>query len=199
MLKSHSGIRPNPVGDWPQIDPTSFVDPSAQIMGNVSIGPKVYVGPQTVIRADEVDSHGKVYPVVIKEDSFIQDGVIIHARSGTSVTIGPGANIAHGVIIHGPGEIGKGCFVALGAAIYSATLEEEVWIGIGSVVMRATIHSHTMIPAGSIIRSGSDIRQFRLTNEKEEEYKRHVFEASGALRDGYLKLYSKGVAEKGSG
>jgi hypothetical protein len=34
------GIRPNPLGDWPQIDPTAFVDPSAQIMGNVQIGPK---------------------------------------------------------------------------------------------------------------------------------------------------------------
>jgi len=199
MLKSHSGIRPNPVGDWPQIDSASFVDPSAQIMGNVRIGPKVYVGPQTVIRADEVDSHGKVSPVVIEEKAFIQDGVIIHARSGTSVTIGTGSNIAHGVIIHGPCEIGKGCFVALKAAIYRSTLEEEVWVGIGSVVMRTTIPSHTMIPAGSIIRSGSDIRQFRLTNVKEEEYKRHICEASDALRDGYLELYSKGVSEKGSG
>ena len=198
MLKSHNGIRPNPVGDWPQIDSTSFVDPSAQIIGNVRIGPKVYVGPQAVIRADEVDSHGKVHPLVIKEGSLIQDGVIIHARAGSSMPIGPSANLAHGVIIHGPCEIGKGCFVALRAAIYSSTLEEEVWIGIGSVVMRTTISSHTMIPAGSIIRSSSDISQFRLTNVKEEEYKRHVFEASGALRDGYLELYSKGVPEKGS-
>jgi carbonic anhydrase/acetyltransferase-like protein (isoleucine patch superfamily) len=198
MLKSHSGIRPNPVGDWPQIDSTSFVDPSAQIIGNVRIGPKVYVGPQAVIRADEVDSHGKVHPLIIKEESLIQDGVIIHARAGSSMPIGPGANIAHGVIIHGPCEIGKGCFVALRAAIYSSTLEEEVWIGIGSVVMRTTISSHTMIPAGSIIRSGSDISQFRITNVKEEEYKRHVFETSGALRDGYLELYSKGMPEKGS-
>lgn len=55
-----------------------------------------------------------------------------------------------------------------------------------------------MIPAGSIIRSGSDISQFRLTNVKEEEYKRHIFEASGTLRDGYLELYSEGVPEKGS-
>jgi carbonic anhydrase/acetyltransferase-like protein (isoleucine patch superfamily) len=197
MLKSHSGIRPNPVGDWPQIDPASFVDPSAQIMGNVHIGPKVYVGPQAVIRADEVDSDGKVSPLVIKEESLIQDGVIIHARAGSTMPIGPGANIAHGVIIHGPCEIGKGCFVALRAAIYSSTLEEEVWVGIGSVVMRAAIPSHTMIPAGSIIRSGSDISQFRLTNVKEDEYKRRVFEITGTLRDGYLELYRKGMSEKG--
>jgi carbonic anhydrase/acetyltransferase-like protein (isoleucine patch superfamily) len=136
--------------------------------------------------------------MIIKEGSLIQDGVIIHARAGSSMPIGPGANIAHGAIIHGPCEIGKGCFIALRVAIYSSTLEEEVWIGIGSVVMRTTIPSHTMIPAGSIIRSGSHISQFRLTNAKEEEYKKHVFEASGELRDSYLKLYSKGVPEKGS-
>jgi carbonic anhydrase/acetyltransferase-like protein (isoleucine patch superfamily) len=87
--------------------------------------------------------------------------------------------------------------VALRAAIYSSTLEEEVWVGIGSVVMRAAIPSHTMIPAGSIIRSGSDISQFRLTNVKEDEYKRRVFEITGTLRDGYLELYRKGMSEKG--
>lgn len=196
MLESHRGIRPNPAGDWPRIDPSSFVDPSAQVLGNVHIGPKVFVGPQAVIRADEMDDDGKVGPLVIREGTVIQDGVIIHARAGTSLTIGPEANIAHGVVIHGPCEIGKGCFLALRAVIYNSTLEEEVWIGIGAVVMRATVPSHTMIPAGSIIRSGSDVSQFRLTNAKEEEYKRRVFETSGALRDTYLKLCKKGVAKE---
>ncbi len=191
-----SGIRPNPIGDWPKIDPTAFVDPSAQIMGNVHIGPRVYVGPQTVIRADEVDREGKVHPVIIEEESYIQDGVIIHARAGTMVKIGTSANIAHGVIIHGPCEVGAGCFIALRAAIYSSTLEDEVWVGIGAIITRSTIPSHTMIPAGALIRSSSDISQFRLTNIKEQEYKKSVFEASAALRDGYIELYSKGFPEK---
>src|SRR5512133_1283821 len=55
-----TGIRPNPVGDRPQVDPTAFVDPSAQVMGKVIIGPRVYVGPLSVIRADEVDEKGVV-------------------------------------------------------------------------------------------------------------------------------------------
>jgi len=146
--KPHSGIRQNPTGDWPKIDASAFVDPSSQIMGNVHIGPNVYVGPLSVIRADEVDSEGKVYPVIIEEGSLIQDGVIIHARAGTMVKIGPRANIAHGVIIHGPCEIQQDCFLALRAAIYNSTLEEGVWVGIGTIIMRTTIPSHTMIPAG---------------------------------------------------
>jgi hypothetical protein len=32
----------------------------------------------------------------------------------------------------------------------------------------------------------------------EEEYKRRFFKGSGALRDGYFELYSKGGFERGS-
>jgi carbonic anhydrase/acetyltransferase-like protein (isoleucine patch superfamily) len=187
---SQSGIRPNFFGDWPKIDPAAFVDPSAQVLGNVHIGPDVYVGPLTVIRADEPDPDGKVHPVIIEGGSYVQDGVIIHAREGTEVRIGSSTNLAHGVIIHGPCVIGQGCFLALRATVYNSTLEEAVWVGIGAIIMRATIPSHTMIPAGSVIRSKYDVRNYRLTTEKEMEYQKDVFRASAALRDGYKKFFS---------
>ena len=190
------GIRPNPRGDWPRIDPTAFVDPSAQIMGNVHLGPRVYVGPQTVIRADEVGPDGTVQPVVIEEESYIQDGVIIHSRGGSTVRIGGRSNIAHGVIIHGPADIGRSCFIALRASIYASTLEDECWIGLGAVIMRATVPSHTMVPAGAMIRSGSDIRGYRFTNVKEQEYFDAVVEASAEARDGYLTLYKDGIPKR---
>ena len=190
----HHGIRPNPAGDWPRIDPTAFVDPSAQIIGNVHIGPKVYVACQAVIRADEADKDGNVHPVVIEAETNIQDGVIIHSRGGTSVRIGPRASVAHGAVIHGPCTIGEGCFVALRVVLYNATLEDGVWVGIGSIIMRATVPSHTMIPAGSVIRTASDVRNFRITNEKEEKYQANVFFAANALREGYLGLYSSSAS-----
>lgn len=195
MRAVQPGIRPNFVGDWPKIDPAAFVDLSAQIMGNVHIGPDVYVGPLTVIRADEPDSNGKVHPVVIEAGSYVQDGVIIHAREGTEVRIGSGTNLAHGVIIHGPCAIGEGCFLALRATVYQSTLEEGVWVGIGSIIMRATVPSHTMIPAGSVVRSNNDVRNFRLTNVKEIDYQESVFKASAALRDGYKKTLSNGKSK----
>lgn len=186
-----NGVRPNPVGDWPKIDPTAFVDPSAQIMGNVVIGARVYVGPLSVIRADEVDEKGRVHPVIVAEDACVQDGVVIHGRSGSEVTIGPRSNISHGVIVHGPASIKSDCFVAIRAVVYDSVLEESVWVGVGSVIMRATIPANTWVPAGSIIRSDQETKQFRLINLKEEKYKKGVYDASAALRDGYLKLYSK--------
>lgn len=186
-----TGIRPNPVGDRPQIDPTAFVDPSAQIMGKVIIGPRVYVGPLSVIRADEVDEKGVVHPVVIEEDACIQDGVVIHGRAGTEVRIGARCNISHGVVVHGPATIKADSFVAIRAVVYDSVLEESVWVGVGSVVMRTTVPANTWIPAGSIIRSDHDTKQFRLIDLKETKYKKGVYDASASLRDGYLKLYPK--------
>jgi len=189
-LASQTGIRPNFLGDWPKIDPAAFVDPSAQILGNVHIGPDVYVGPLSVIRADEPGPDGKVHPVIIEGGSYVQDGVIIHAREGTEVRIGSGTNLAHGVIIHGPCVIGEGCFLALRVTVYNSTLEEAVWVGVGAIIMRATIPSRMMIPAGSVIHSKYDVRNYRVTNEKEIEYQKDVFRASAALRDGYRQYFS---------
>jgi len=186
-----NGIRPNPVGDLPKIDPTAFVDPSAQIMGNVVIGPRVYVGPLSVIRADELDETGKVHPVIIEEDACVQDGVVIHGRAGTVLTIGRRCNISHGVVVHGPATIKADSFVAIRAVVYDSILEESVWVGVGSVVMRTTVPANTWIPAGSIIRADHDTKQFRLIDLKEEKYKKGVYDASASLRDGYLTLYSE--------
>jgi carbonic anhydrase/acetyltransferase-like protein (isoleucine patch superfamily) len=184
-----TGIRPNPAGNSPKIDPTAFVDPSAQIMGNVVIGPRVYVGPLSVIRADEIGPDGKVHPVIIEDGACIQDGVVIHGRSGTVVQIGPKANISHGVIIHGPTTIKSDCFLAIRAVVYNSILEESVWVGVGSIIMSTTVPANTWIPAGSIIRSDQDTRSFRLTNLKEQKYKKDVFDASATLRETYLKMY----------
>ena len=191
MQKSipETGIRPNPAGDWPKIDPTAFVDSSAQIMGNVIIGPRVYVGPMSVIRADEIGQDGKVHPVIIEDGTCVQDGVIIHGRSGTVVQIGKDANISHGVIIHGPTTVKNDCFLAIRAVVYDSVLEESVWVGVGAIIMRTKVPANTWVPAGAIIRSDQDTRSFRLTNLKEQKYKKRVFDASTTLRETYLKMY----------
>jgi hypothetical protein len=61
--------------------------------------------------------------------------------------------------------------------------------------MRATIPSYTMIPAGSVIRSKYDVKNYRLTNEKEIEYQKNVFKSSAALRDGYKKFFRAGKSK----
>lgn len=186
-MNGSKNIRPNLAGDHPQIHPLALIDPSAQIIGNVRIGKDVFVGPLTVIRSDERGPDGKVAPIVIGEEVNIQDGVIIHSHGGALVTIGARTSVSHGAAIHGPCEIGEGCFLAMRSTIYSATLEAGVWLGMNALVMRTKIPSHYYIPAGSVIRSGSDLFGLRVVSQKEDRYMKDVLKAANRLREDYFK------------
>ena len=95
-------IRRNPRGDLPVVHDSAFVDPTAILCGRVVIHENVFIGPYAVIRADEVDANGHMEPIVIGAHSNIQDGVVIHSKSGAAVTIGERTSIAHRAIVHGP-------------------------------------------------------------------------------------------------
>jgi carbonic anhydrase/acetyltransferase-like protein (isoleucine patch superfamily) len=198
MLSLLNNIRSNLAGDYPRIDPSSLIDPSAQIVGNVEIGKDVFVGPLTVIRADQRGPDGKVGLIKIEEEVNIQDGVIIHSHPGTSVTIGTRTSIAHGVVIHGPCTVGQACFLAIRAILYGATIEDHVWLGIGALVMRTTLPSFTKVPAGKVIRSLPDAMELRLVTDEEKEYMQRVLTANSRLRADYLELRSKAESIKSS-
>lgn len=198
MLSLVNNIRPNLAGDYPKIDPSSLIDPSAQIIGNVEIGKDVFVGPLTVIRADQRGQDGKVEVIKIEEEVNIQDGVIIHSNPGTSVTIGPKTSLAHGVVIHGPCTVGEACFLAIRSILYSATLEQNVWLGMGALVMRTTLPSFTKVPVGKVIRGLPDAMELRLVTDEEKKYMHGVLTANSRLRMDYLELRGKAEAIRSS-
>ena len=104
MTSLQNNIRPNLAGDYPQIDPTALIDPSEQIIGNVKIGKDVFVGPLSVIRADQRGPDGKVALIQIDDEVNIQDGVIIHSDPGASVIIGAKTSVfRQGAKIYGRG------------------------------------------------------------------------------------------------
>ena len=191
MTSLQNNIRPNLAGDYPQIDHTALIDPSAQIIGNVKIARDVFVGPLTVIRADQRGPDGKVAPIRIDNEVSIQDNVIMHADPGASVIVGPRTSIAHGAIVHGPCTIGQECFIALRATLYKATLEDNVWIGIGAIAKLVTLQSFTRVPAGSVIRDRPEVLSLRLVSNKERKYMEEVWAANTRLRADYLELRNK--------
>jgi len=190
-MASSYNIRPNLAGDHPQIDPTALIDPSAQIIGNVKIEKNVFVGPLTVIRADQRGPDGKVAPIQIDEEVNIQDGVIIHTDPGASVVIGPKTSVAHGAVIHGPCTIGRECFIALRASLYKVTLEDHVWIGIGAIAKLVTLDSFIRVPAGAVIRERPEVHALRLVTDKERKYMEEVWAANSRLRMDYQELWDK--------
>ena len=188
MLSNCPNIRPNLVGDYPEIYPTALIDPSAQIIGNVKVGKNVFIAPLTVIRADEPGADGKVAPIILEEECNIQDGVIMHSPGGASVIIGKNSTLAHGAAVHGPCHIKEGCFVAMRATLYSASLEPSVWIGMNATIMRVTLDAYSYVPAGFVINSQRDAWNLRFVTEKEKSYMENVLIAASRLRDDYRRL-----------
>ena len=73
----------------PTIDPSAYVDESAQIVGDVTIGPETSVWLNAVVRGD-------VNSIRVGRQSNLQDGVIVHVNHepsyptvvGDQVTVG---------------------------------------------------------------------------------------------------------------
>ena len=182
-------IRPNPNGDLPRVDSTAYIDPTAQVIGNVRIGPRVYVGPNAVIRADEPDDKGQTQPIEIGAQCNIQDGVIVHALGGTRVTIGRRTSLAHGSIIHGPCSTGQGCFVGFRAVVYKAVLEDGVFVGAGAVVQGVDLAVNALVPAGAVVLSGEDAAGLvSRTSSADREFMEKVVNANLKLAKGYNSL-----------
>ncbi len=106
----------------PVVDESAFVHESAIVIGNVTIGKDVYIGPGAAIRGDWGE-------IIIKDGCNIQENCIIHMFPGITVTLDESAHIGHGAIIHGA-QIGKNCLVGMNAVVMdNVTVGDESIIG----------------------------------------------------------------------
>lgn len=181
-------IRKNPQGDIPQIHESSFVDPTAIICGKVVIDENVFVGPYAVIRADETDDSGQMDPILIGSGSNIQDGVIIHSKSGGGVIIGQNTSIAHRSIVHGPCVIGNQVFIGFSSVLFNCTVGDRSVVRHNSVVEGCEIPEEFYIPSTTNVHSNSDLNEIPRVSAKESEFSESVARANHELVQGYKKI-----------
>lgn len=93
----------------PDIHPSAYVHESAVLIGAVVLGPRASVWPGAVLRADNE-------PIVIGQESNIQDGCVLHTDPGLPIAIGCGVSIGHQSMLHGC-RIGDGSLVGIQAVI----------------------------------------------------------------------------------
>ncbi|MCX6169573.1 MAG: transferase hexapeptide repeat family protein [Ignavibacteriales bacterium] len=109
-------------GYRPVIHKSSFVHKTASVIGNVSIGKNVYVGPGAVIRGDWGE-------IIIEDGCNVQENCVIHMFPGVTVRLQESAHIGHGAIIHGA-TIGKNSLIGMNAVIMdNADIGDECIIG----------------------------------------------------------------------
>ena len=113
-------------GKHPVVSETSYVDLSAQVIGDVEIGENSSVWMNAVLRGD-------VNSIRVGNNSNVQDCAVLHGqRYLYSVTVGDWVTIGHNAIVHG------------------CVLEDTVLIG-----MNATVLNNAHVGEGSIIAAGA--------------------------------------------
>jgi gamma-carbonic anhydrase len=127
MIRSFRGVHP-------QINPSAFVDESAQVIGDVQIGEESSIWCNATVRGD-------MYYIRIGNRTNIQDNSVIHTRTGTHPTIlEDEVTVGHSVTLHG-------CYVERGSLI-----------GIGSIVLDdVRVGERTLVAAGSLLSPGTII------------------------------------------
>jgi carbonic anhydrase/acetyltransferase-like protein (isoleucine patch superfamily) len=121
-------------GKTPTIALSSYIDKTAVIIGNVTIGENSSVWPMAVIRGD-------INSIRIGDKTSIQDGTVIHVNhagdfnpTGNPVVIGNQVTIGHQVTLHGC-TIFDLCLIGIGSIVMDdVVIESEVILGAGSLV-----------------------------------------------------------------
>lgn len=184
-------IRKNPRGDLPRIHPSAFVDPTAILCGLVIVEENVFIGPYAVIRADEMDANGHIDPIVIGAHSNIQDGVVIHSKSGAKVNIGQRTSIAHRAIVHGPCTVGSGVFIGFNSVLFNCTVED------GCVVRHNAVVDGVHLPADFYVRSterigpDTDLAALPQVSVAASEFSEDVARTNNELVRGYKQIQNE--------
>ncbi len=179
----------------PKIGKSVFIDDSAVVIGDVTLGDDVSIWPTTVIRGD-------VESVVIGDGTNVQDGSILHVThagkytdQGYPLTIGKGVTIGHRAVVHAC-TVGDYCLIGIGAIIMDgAVLEDYVMLGAGALV-----------PPGKRLKSGHlyvgiPAKPVRALDETEKEFLEYSSKQYIQLKNEYLKEkpLSSWINEKGEG
>ncbi len=181
-------IRKNPSGDLPVIHPDAFVDPTAIVCGKVIVHENVFIGPYAVIRADETDADGNMDPIVIGANSNIQDGVVMHSKSGAAVTIGRNTSIAHRSIIHGPCTIGDNVFIGFNSVLFNCEIGEGSAVRHNSVVEGCHVPPGFHIPSTTSIHNDEELLQLKRTPLDMTSFSEDVVRTNIDLVKGYKRL-----------
>jgi carbonic anhydrase/acetyltransferase-like protein (isoleucine patch superfamily) len=184
-------IRRNPRGDLPEVHPSAFVDPTAILCGRVVVHENVFIGPYAVIRADEVDELGAIEAIVIGAHSNIQDGVVIHSRSGAAVRIGERSSIAHRAIVHGPCIVGAGVFVGFNSVLFNCHVGDGCVVRHNAVVDGIDLPAGFYVPSTERIGPSSDLSQMSRVRQEASAFSEDVARTNNTLVQGYKRIQNE--------
>lgn len=156
MIRAYRGVVPT-------VAASAYIDPSAQVIGDVAVGERSSIWPNVTIRGD-------VNCIRIGAETSIQDNSVLHCDEGPfALLIGDRVTVGHLAMLHGC-TVEDECLIGIGAKILNGAK-----IGRGSVVAAgAVVTEGTEIPAGSMAMGVPAKVRRQVTPEETERFRVNV-------------------------
>ena len=155
-------------GNTPVVDASAYVDVSAQVIGDVRIGPESSVWMNVVIRGD-------VNAIRIGGRTNIQDLTMVHVNKDTHpTTIGDEVTVGHSAVVHG------------------CTIEDRVLVGMAALLLNGVhVERDSIIAAGTLLTEGTRIPARSLVMGRPGKVKRPLTDEEVAEIRWYSDVYVK--------
>ncbi len=168
MLRSFGGHSPLVAAD-------AYIDPSAELIGQVRVGARSNIWCNVTVRADTA-------AIAIGEETSVQDNSCLHEDADAPLAIGDRVVVGHSCTVHG-------CVV-----------EDECLIGMGATILsKARIGAGSIVAAGAVVLGGQRIPPRSLVAGVPAAVKRAVSEDEVARirlnAERYVELSRRYLAE----
>ena len=132
MIRSYQGVAP-------RVPASAFVDESAQVIGDVTLGEHASIWMNAVLRGD-------VHHIKVGAHTNIQDNSVLHGmKEQWPVEVGDWVTVGHSVTLHGC-VVEDRCLIGMGAILLNGAR-----IGKGSIIAAGTVIAEkTIIEPGSL-------------------------------------------------
>lgn len=154
--------------DVPQVPESAFVAPNATVIGKVVLGENVSIWFNAVLRGDNE-------PIVIGDESNVQECAVLHNDPGFPLAVGRGVTIGHQAVVHGC-TIGDGALIGIGAVVLNgARIGRQCLVGAGAVVTEGKVFPDRSLILGApakVVRELSDEDIARLLAASAPDYSR---------------------------
>jgi carbonic anhydrase/acetyltransferase-like protein (isoleucine patch superfamily) len=147
----------------PKIGKNVYIAPTSYVAGELTIGDDCTIMHHVTIRAD-------VSTITIGNRVNVQDGTVIHTKTGDPLTISDDVGIGHRAVVHGR-TVGPNTLIGIASVILDdCIVGADCLIAAGAVLTPGTV-----VPDGKVVM-GMPAKVVRDVNDRDREYIRFVVE-----------------------